>query len=151
MAIDIGYPSALGAGALSFLSPCVLPLVPPYLCYMAGVSIEDFRGHGESARRTATRWALFGAACAFVLGFSTVFVALGAGASTIGRFFAHVAGHAGDRCGHFDRCDGVEFPWRVCASPGYRVKRAFNREASLQRWLDRTLWDWRSLLAGRPA
>jgi len=86
MAIDIGYPSALGAGALSFLSPCVLPLVPPYLCYMAGVSIEDFRGHGESARRTATRWALFGAACAFVLGFSTVFVALGAGASTIGRF-----------------------------------------------------------------
>ena len=87
MAIDIGYPSALGAGALSFLSPCVLPLVPPYLCYMAGVSIDDFRGEGgETAARRATKMALLGAAFAFVLGFTTVFVALGAGASTIGRF-----------------------------------------------------------------
>lgn len=41
---DISLFSALIAGALSFLSPCVLPLVPPYLCYMAGVSVEQFRG-----------------------------------------------------------------------------------------------------------
>ncbi|HMM64339.1 MAG TPA: cytochrome c biogenesis protein CcdA, partial [Mesorhizobium sp.] len=41
MALDIGYVSAVGAGAISFLSPCVLPLVPPYLCYMAGVSVDD--------------------------------------------------------------------------------------------------------------
>lgn len=94
MAIDIGYMSAVGAGALSFLSPCVLPLVPPYLCYMAGVSIDDFRGEivtdgsggaaiggGKSARI-----ALVGAAVAFVLGFSTVFIAMGAGASSIGGF-----------------------------------------------------------------
>ena len=40
MAIDVGYASAITAGAISFLSPCVLPLVPPYLCYMAGVSVE---------------------------------------------------------------------------------------------------------------
>jgi cytochrome c-type biogenesis protein len=86
MAIDIGYPSALAAGALSFLSPCVLPLVPPYLCYMAGVSIEDFRGEGELGGRRAAKIALLGASFTFVLGFSTVFVALGAGASTIGRF-----------------------------------------------------------------
>ncbi len=91
MAIDIGYMSALGAGALSFLSPCVLPLVPPYLCYMAGVSVDEFRGDvSANADGTATvrmapaRMALVGAAVAFVLGFSTVFVALGAGASTIG-------------------------------------------------------------------
>ncbi|MBE0554938.1 MAG: cytochrome c biogenesis protein CcdA [Rhodobacteraceae bacterium] len=91
MAIDIGYMSALGAGALSFLSPCVLPLVPPYLCYMAGVSIDDFRGavtanpDGSATVRAApARLALLGAAAAFVLGFSTVFIALGAGASTIG-------------------------------------------------------------------
>ncbi|TGT56723.1 cytochrome c biogenesis protein CcdA, partial [Mesorhizobium sp. M2E.F.Ca.ET.166.01.1.1] len=45
MALDIGYVSAVGAGAISFLSPCVLPLVPPYLCYMAGVSVDDFRGN----------------------------------------------------------------------------------------------------------
>lgn len=95
MAIDIGYMSAVGAGALSFLSPCVLPLVPPYLCYMAGVSIDDFRGEaivangGSSAgvvRATSARLALVGAALAFVLGFSTVFIAMGAGASSIGSF-----------------------------------------------------------------
>lgn len=94
MAIDIGYMSAVGAGALSFLSPCVLPLVPPYLCYMAGVSIDDFRGDplpaggvggGAAAVRAApARLALVGASVAFVLGFSTVFVALGAGASSVG-------------------------------------------------------------------
>ena len=86
MAIDIGYPSALGAGALSFLSPCVLPLVPPYLCYMAGVSVDDFRGQAGAAVRSGARAALMLASFSFVLGFTTVFVALGAGASTIGRF-----------------------------------------------------------------
>lgn len=85
MAIDIGYLSAAGAGALSFLSPCVLPLVPPYLCYMAGVSVDDFRNAEANAAPARTRTALMTASFAFVLGFSTVFVALGAGASTIGR------------------------------------------------------------------
>ena len=40
---EVCYQSALSAGAVSFLSPCVLPLVPPYLCYMAGVSVDEFR------------------------------------------------------------------------------------------------------------
>lgn len=86
MVVDFGYPTALAAGAISFLSPCVLPLVPPYLCYMAGVSVDDFRGEGGAAERTTSRTALLAASFAFVLGFTTVFVALGAGASTIGRF-----------------------------------------------------------------
>jgi cytochrome c-type biogenesis protein len=86
MAIDIGYMSAIGAGAISFLSPCVLPLVPPYLCYMAGVTVDDFRAGGGAAAKTGARVALMSASVAFVLGFTTVFVALGAGASTIGRF-----------------------------------------------------------------
>ncbi|WP_080641719.1 cytochrome c biogenesis CcdA family protein [Brucella anthropi] len=47
--LDISYMTAAGAGALSFLSPCVLPLVPPYLCYMAGVSVEDFRADKATA------------------------------------------------------------------------------------------------------
>ncbi|WP_054308737.1 cytochrome c biogenesis CcdA family protein [Mesorhizobium sp. 1M-11] len=85
MALDVGYVSAIGAGAISFLSPCVLPLVPPYLCYMAGVSVEDFRGNASVAAKAGARGALIAASIAFVLGFSTVFVALGAGASTIGR------------------------------------------------------------------
>jgi cytochrome c-type biogenesis protein len=85
MAIDIGFLSAIGAGAISFLSPCVLPLVPPYLCYMAGVSVEDFRADASAAGKSGTRTALLITSFAFVLGFTTVFVALGAGASTIGR------------------------------------------------------------------
>ncbi len=89
MAVDVGYLSAVGAGALSFLSPCVLPLVPPYLCYMAGVSVEEFQGGKEAgtpqgAALGRTRLALFSASFSFVLGFTTVFVLLGAGASTIG-------------------------------------------------------------------
>ena len=81
--MDYGYISALGAGALSFLSPCVLPLVPPYLCYMAGVSVDDFRADGAAAARP--RRALIAASLAFVAGFSTVFIALGASAYAIGR------------------------------------------------------------------
>src|SRR5690242_16060887 len=84
MAVDVGYVSAVGAGAISFLSPCVLPLVPPYLCYMAGVTVDDFRAGGEQAAKSGARLALVTASIAFVLGFTTVFVALGAGASTIG-------------------------------------------------------------------
>ena len=80
MAIDISYLTAVGAGALSFLSPCVLPLVPPYLCYMAGVSVDDFRNGGEASQATRNRIRLLVTSFAFVLGFTTVFVALGAGA-----------------------------------------------------------------------
>ncbi|PHP67841.1 cytochrome C biogenesis protein [Zhengella mangrovi] len=81
--MDYGYLSALGAGALSFLSPCVLPLVPPYLCYMAGVSVDDFRQENTVTARPRTLLVL--ASLAFVAGFSTVFVALGASAYAIGR------------------------------------------------------------------
>jgi len=82
---DISIWTAVLAGALSFLSPCVLPLVPPYLCYMAGVSVADFRGEQQVSAPALARRRLAYTAGAFVLGFSTVFVALGAGASTIGR------------------------------------------------------------------
>jgi cytochrome c-type biogenesis protein len=80
--MDVSLLTAVGAGALSFLSPCVLPLVPAYLCYMAGVSMDEFREGGPANGRAR----LMGAALLFVLGFSTVFVALGAGASTAGQF-----------------------------------------------------------------
>ncbi|MBV2144372.1 cytochrome c biogenesis CcdA family protein [Falsochrobactrum sp. TDYN1] len=86
--LSVSYLTAAGAGALSFLSPCVLPLVPPYLCYMAGVSVEDFRGDSKATIAAAPRQrrSLAFAAFSFVLGFTTVFVALGAGASSIGAF-----------------------------------------------------------------
>lgn len=84
MAIDVSYVSAFAAGALSFLSPCVLPLVPPYLCYMAGVSFEQFADQDKAAK--TDRRALIWTSMAFVLGFSTVFILLGAGATGIGQF-----------------------------------------------------------------
>ena len=84
---EISYSAAVLAGLVSFLSPCVLPLVPPYLCYMAGVSLDQLTGtnaaeslHESQMRRPA----VFLPAMLFVLGFSTVFIALGAGASSVG-------------------------------------------------------------------
>ena len=83
---EISLLSALLAGALSFLSPCVLPLVPPYLCYMAGISVDQFRGGGTASGDAGARprRRVLTSALLFTLGFATVFVALGAGASTIG-------------------------------------------------------------------
>jgi cytochrome c-type biogenesis protein len=81
---DISLLSALIAGALSFLSPCVLPLVPPYLCYMAGISVEQFRGGGAVVVSPDVRRGVLFSALFFTLGFATVFVALGAGASSVG-------------------------------------------------------------------
>jgi len=81
MASDVTIAYALGAGALSFLSPCVLPLVPPYLVYLAGASLERLAG---AEPQPAVLRDTVAAAVLFVLGFSTVFVALGAGASAIG-------------------------------------------------------------------
>jgi len=73
---------ALTAGILSFLSPCVLPIVPPYLAYMGGISMNDINEDGTAARRKAMLPALF-----FVLGLSTVFIFLGFTASIFGQFF----------------------------------------------------------------
>ncbi len=82
MALDVSLGAALFAGALSFLSPCVLPLVPPYLCFITGTSLEELVDHKARPREERRRTLL--AALLFVLGFSTVFVALGASASWVG-------------------------------------------------------------------
>jgi cytochrome c-type biogenesis protein len=73
---------ALLAGVLSFLSPCVLPIVPPYLAYMGGITMSDIDQDARRARRKALLAAVF-----FVLGLSTVFVFLGFTASIFGQFF----------------------------------------------------------------
>ena len=73
---------SLAAGVLSFLSPCVLPIVPPYLAYMGGITVSDMQGAETRARRRAVASAAF-----FVLGLSTVFLFLGFTASAFGRFF----------------------------------------------------------------
>ncbi|MGH6817254.1 MAG: cytochrome c biogenesis CcdA family protein [Methylovirgula sp.] len=88
MTSDVTLTAAAAAGILSFLSPCVLPLVPPYLTFIAGTTIED----AANERVTRARRDVILAAVLFVLGFSTVFVALGATASVFGEVLrAHIA------------------------------------------------------------
>ncbi len=84
--MDVGYLAAAIGGLISFLSPCVLPLVPAYLCFIAGTSLEeltreDAQGKPLASEGLTQRVAL--GAVGFVLGFTTIFVALGASASAI--------------------------------------------------------------------
>jgi cytochrome c-type biogenesis protein len=77
---DVSIPAAFAAGLISFASPCVLPLAAPYLCYLAGASVEALADESEAkARRDILLTALL-----FVAGFTTVFVAFGATASALG-------------------------------------------------------------------
>ena len=82
--IEVTMAGALIAGLLSFLSPCVLPLVPAYLSYISGVSVNELRQQDEAAsgvRRRALLQALW-----FIAGFSLVFIALGASATLLGQW-----------------------------------------------------------------
>ncbi|HXZ19639.1 MAG TPA: cytochrome c biogenesis protein CcdA [Candidatus Acidoferrales bacterium] len=78
--MEITYLGAFVAGLISFLSPCVLPLVPGYISMLSGIGVDRLR-KGEGAQSTL----LWSALC-FVVGFSAVFVSLGAGATTVGEF-----------------------------------------------------------------
>ncbi len=73
----VGFAVAFVAGVLSFLSPCVLPLVPSYVSFITGLSLDEL----EAKRRLAITHALF-----FVAGFTAIFMALGASATQLGRF-----------------------------------------------------------------
>lgn len=83
--LDVSFGGALLAGLISFVSPCVLPLVPPYLCFLAGVTLDQLQASDD---RDAPTVRVLASAAAFVLGFATVFVALGATASVIGQTIA---------------------------------------------------------------
>jgi len=83
--LDISFGGAALAGLLSFLSPCILPMVPFYLCYMAGVSMGELRAEGGVAPGAQKR--LVAQAAVFALGVTTIFVLLGLGATALGRAF----------------------------------------------------------------
>lgn len=83
---DIGFAGAFIAGLLSFLSPCVLPLVPPYLCFIGGVSLSQMTG--EDGPPPGANRRVFQAALFFVIGFSLVFILFGATASFLGQLLA---------------------------------------------------------------
>jgi len=75
--------AAFAAGFLSFVSPCVLPLIPGYISFVSGISVDEMRGDMAPA---TSRLQVFLTSLAFVIGFSIVFVALGASATAIGKF-----------------------------------------------------------------
>jgi len=81
--LDVTYVGALFAGLLSFLSPCVLPLVPPYLCFLGGATFDQLAGEDETPTHVYATVVM--SSIAFVLGFTTVFVALGATATALGQ------------------------------------------------------------------
>jgi cytochrome c-type biogenesis protein len=93
---NVSLLAAFGAGLLSFISPCVLPLIPGYLSYISGLSLDDMRGASVGGGGTAVavaspsgvRRQVVLSALAFIVGFSLVFISLGAAASAIGQFLA---------------------------------------------------------------
>jgi len=88
---SVGLAGAIAAGLVSFLSPCVLPLVPAYVSYVAGQSLQGIQARDDTRRRVrAGVMSLF-----FVLGFSLVFIALGASASALGRLLLRYRYEAG--------------------------------------------------------
>lgn len=80
---DVSYSLAFLAGILSFLSPCVLPLVPSYVSFITGLSFEDLT---SGINRKKVQFLTITQSIAFILGFSAVFISLGASSSAIGRF-----------------------------------------------------------------
>jgi cytochrome c-type biogenesis protein len=84
--MNVTYFGALLAGLLSFLSPCILPLVPPYLCFLGGTTFDQLTGEDETPSHVYTTVVM--SSVAFVLGFTTVFVILGATATAAGQLLA---------------------------------------------------------------
>ncbi len=80
---DVSFSLAFLAGVLSFLSPCVLPLVPSYVSFITGLSFEDLT---SGINRKKVQYLTITNSLAFILGFSAVFISLGASSSAIGRF-----------------------------------------------------------------
>src|SRR5947207_13717602 len=80
MTSDVSLAAAFLAGLVSFLSPCVLPLVPGYISMLSGIGMEQLR-QGQQPKGS-----LFSSALSFVVGFSVVFISFGASASAVGSF-----------------------------------------------------------------
>lgn len=107
MDLTVSVQAALLAGIISFLSPCVLPLVPSYLCFITGATLDEL-SDGDGASVSQQRQALI-AALMFVLGFSTVFVTLGASASVAGQLLREYLGVLSQIAGVFIILMGLNF------------------------------------------
>ena len=101
---EVSLIAAFGAGILSFISPCVLPIVPGYLSFISGVSIEEMQAARANLIKRVLVNSLF-----FVLGFSVVFIALGASATYISNFLANYKGIIGKVAGVLIILLGIHF------------------------------------------
>ncbi len=79
---EISVLIALSAGLLSFVSPCVLPLIPSYITYITGISFKELT---DAEAKGKLRWATISHSCLFITGFSTIFILMGASASYLGQ------------------------------------------------------------------
>jgi cytochrome c-type biogenesis protein len=86
MTADVSFPVAFLAGVLSFLSPCILPLVPSYLSFITGLSFESLTASSTQYRARVKKLTIVNSLI-FILGFSTIFISLGAASSYAGRLF----------------------------------------------------------------
>lgn len=137
---EIGYPGAALAGLLAFVSPCILPMLPFYLAYLGGISVNELRSEGGLAPAAHRR--LICAAIAFALGVTSIFLFFGLGATTLGRAFAEYRQPLGYlaaavllilglhllgvfRVGFLDRQARIDAPKRQGIFGGYLVGLAF--------------------------
>ena len=126
---DLSLPAIFIAGVLSFLSPCVLPLVPPYLTYLAGQTAEELEVDGIGAAQKDLLWA----ALLFVLGFATIFIGLGATASAFGQVLRSNLMWLSDAAGIAIILMGLHFLGLFKISLLYREKR-FHLQKPLGVW-----------------
>ncbi|MFQ5901024.1 MAG: cytochrome c biogenesis CcdA family protein [Thermodesulfobacteriota bacterium] len=82
---DVSIYLAFGAGFLSFISPCVLPLIPSYITFLTGISFEELTGDNNSAKIKSL---ILLNSIMFIMGFSIVFIAMGASISLLGSYFS---------------------------------------------------------------
>jgi len=107
MAANVTIVAALFAGLISFLSPCVLPLVPPYLAYLAGATLERF---AEDEPEPQVKRETIAAALLFVGGFATIFVSLGAAASSVGTGLRRLQAQLAGQFDAFNAATGGHLP-----------------------------------------
>lgn len=82
MTADLNLFLAFGAGFLSFISPCSLPLYPAFISYITGMSLDDLKSDSKRMSKSGMLHTLF-----FLIGFSLIFIVLGFGSSFVGKFF----------------------------------------------------------------
>jgi cytochrome c-type biogenesis protein len=91
MSQEVTLLAAFAAGFLSFISPCVLPLIPGYISFISGMTLEEMQGKSDPASASSSRQRVLLASIAFVMGFTVVFVIMGASATAIGKFVKEYA------------------------------------------------------------